>query len=204
MPNGEFPTEEWLRKRGKFANREGESYNTLSVYIKLWLGGIRNLRNLIGQAEVSTQQWDKKSALAAYKAFYDKHGLTPQQVRHNHRRKSELRISKEAVLESARISSAIEKYAGGADLANETLGIQVERQVKWSKKTLLAAFKQIVDEYRLSPNQVIYDHKKSRIELPAGRLKLIGQIKDAVTRFPGGLDGVYAELDIQTPKRQRN
>ena len=34
MPDGVFPTEEWLRKRGKWKNRDGEAYNTLSIYIK--------------------------------------------------------------------------------------------------------------------------------------------------------------------------
>lgn len=203
MPNGEFPPEDWLRKRGKFADRDGAAYNTLSVYIKQWLGGIRNLRKLIGQAEVSTQQWDKNSALAAYKAFFDKHGMTPHQARHAYKR-GDSRLSYDDSLEAINIASAVQKYAGGADLANETLGIQMERQVKWSKEALLAGIKQVLDEYGLSPNQVLYDHKKGRIVLPPEKLKRLGQIRDAVTRFPNGLDGVYAELGVQAPKRHRN
>jgi hypothetical protein len=31
MPDGKFPMEEWLRKRGKWADRPGEAYNTLAV-----------------------------------------------------------------------------------------------------------------------------------------------------------------------------
>lgn len=201
MPNGAFPAEDWLRKRGRWANRNGKAYNTLAVYIKLWLGGIRNLRKLIGQAEVSTQQWDRESALSSYKEFYDKHGLTPQQVRHNHRRKADASVSEKDVLEASRISSAIEKYAGGADAANEILGIKVERQVKWPKEILLDAIKQIVDEYGLSPNQLIYDHRKGKIELPAEKLTLIGQMKDAASRFPGGVSAIYEELGIHAPKR---
>ena len=133
MPTGEFPAEDWLRKRGRWANRDGKAFNTLAVYIKLWLGGIRNLRKLLGQAEVSTQQWDRDSALAAYRSFYDKHGLTPQQVRHNHRRKADSSISEEDASEAIRVASAVEKYVGGADAANEALGIRIERQVKWSR-----------------------------------------------------------------------
>ena len=64
MPDGQFPTEEWLRKRGKWKGRSGEVYNTLSVYIKTWLGGVRNLRKLLGQSHVSTIEWDKDSAIA--------------------------------------------------------------------------------------------------------------------------------------------
>lgn len=202
MPNGEFPSESWLRKRGRFADRDGTAYNTLSVYIKLWLGGIRNLRRLIGQEAISTQQWDKGSALAAYKAFYDRHGMTPQQARHAYKQ-GDAKISYGDSLEANNIASAVQKYAGGADTAHEVLGILTEPQIKWSKEALLGAIKQIVDEYGLSPNQLLYDHKKGRIELPAERLKWIGQVKDAVTRSPNGLNGVYAELGIQAPKRKR-
>lgn len=203
MPNGEFPTEEWLRKRGKFADREGATYNTLSVYTKLWLGGIRNLRKLIGQAEVSTQQWDKDSALAAYKAFYDKHGMTPHQARRAYKR-DDANLSYEDSLEAINIASAIQKYAGGADLARETLDIQLERQKKWSNEALLGAFRQILNEFGLAPNQVIYDHKKGRVALSADKFKWLVQVRDAVTRFPGGLHGVYGKLGIQPPKRKRS
>lgn len=201
MPNGEFPAEDWLRKRGRWADREGEAYNTLSVYIKQWLGGIRNLRKLIGQGEASTQQWDKESALAAYKAFYDKHGLTPQQVRHNHRRKADASLSEAVILESARVSSAIEKYAGGADAANGLLGIKIERQVKWTKDAILDAVKAIVDEYGLSPNQLLADHRKGKLELPAEQYKMVKRLIDVIPKFDGGLAGVYSELGIDVPKR---
>lgn len=36
--DGKFPTEEWLRKRGKWKDRKGEAYNTASVYIKKMVG----------------------------------------------------------------------------------------------------------------------------------------------------------------------
>ncbi|MCX7168041.1 MAG: hypothetical protein NTV11_17450 [Rhodocyclales bacterium] len=67
MPNGQFPTEEWLRKRGKWKDRPGELLNTMSIYIKLWLGGVRNLRVLLGQGDNSTKVWNKASAIEAYK-----------------------------------------------------------------------------------------------------------------------------------------
>jgi hypothetical protein len=202
MPNGEFPAEDWLRKRGRWTNRDGEAYNTLAGYIRLWLGGIRNLRKLIGQAEVSTQQWNRESALSAYKEFYDRHGLTPQQVRHKFHQKTDMSITNEDSLQAVRIAAAVQKYADGADAANKAFGINSQRQTKWSKDVLLAKLKQIVDEYGLSPNQLLHDHRKGMIELPAEKLKLINQIIDAVTRFPGGLPGVYNELGIKAPKRK--
>ncbi len=63
QPNGEFPTEEWLRKRGKWAGRSGSAYNTLSIYVKTWLGGVRKLRELLGQSHVSTVKWDREKVL---------------------------------------------------------------------------------------------------------------------------------------------
>jgi len=202
MPGGKFPAEDWLRKRGRWANRDGEVYNTLSVYIKLWLGGIRNLRKLIGQAEVSTQQWNRESALSAYKEFYDRHGLTPQQVRNNHCRKADSLFSKEDALEAVRIASAIGKYADGADAANKVLGISLQRQSKWSKEVLLEKVRQVIDEYGLSPNQLLYDHRKGKVELSAEKLKMMKGMIDALTRFPGGLAGAYKELGIQAPRRK--
>lgn len=123
MPDGIFPTEEWLRKRGKWSNRPGDVYNTLSVYIKLWLGGVRNLRTMLGQGHASTKEWDRDTALNAYRVFYETHGMTPQQARQLRQRKKDPRISEETAREAARISSAICKYAGGADEANAILGI---------------------------------------------------------------------------------
>lgn len=81
QPNGVFPTEEWLRKRGKWKNREGEAYNTLSIYIKKWIGGIRKLRKLIGQPENSTVKWSKQKVLKEYIKFYKKYNMTPGAVR---------------------------------------------------------------------------------------------------------------------------
>lgn len=121
MPNGEFPTEEWLRKRGKWANRLGETYNTLSVYIKTWLGGVRNLRKLLEQSHVSTTKWDKDSAIAAYRKFYDKYGLTPGRARSLSRRGGDISI--EVVAEAGRIENAVGKYAGGSVAVNKLLGI---------------------------------------------------------------------------------
>jgi hypothetical protein len=202
MPNGEFPAEDWLRKRGRWANRDGEVYNTLAGYIKLWLGGIRNLRKLIGQAEVSTQQWNRESALSAYKQFYDKHGLTPQQVRHKFLQKTDISITNEDSLQAIRIAAAVQKYADGADAANKAFEINSQRQTKWSKEVLLVKLKQVVDGYGLSPNQLLYDHRKGKVELSAEKLKMVKRMIDALTRFPGGLSGVYKELGIQAPKRK--
>lgn len=128
MPSGEFPTEEWLRKRGKWANRPGEAYNTLSVYIKTWLGGVRNLRKLLGQSHASTKEWDKDSAIAAYRRFFDEHGLTPGQARHIGRKGGD--ISPEVAAEAGRLENAARKYAGGSIAVNKLLGITIVKATR--------------------------------------------------------------------------
>ena len=86
MPDKIFPAEDWLRKRGKWKDRGGETYNTLSIYIKKWVGGIRQLRKIIGQPENSTVKWDKEKAVQEYKNIYNTYGLTTGQIRGQLRR----------------------------------------------------------------------------------------------------------------------
>ncbi|MBO9172242.1 hypothetical protein [Rhizobium sp. L245/93] len=129
MPNGEFPTEEWLRKRGKWESRPGEAYNTLSIYIKQWFGGVRALRKLLGQEHVSTIQWDQGKVLAAWQEFHRQHGVTPSQVR-AHQARGIGEYSSDVFKEAGRLTSAVVKYAGGAAAASEALGIVVDRTRK--------------------------------------------------------------------------
>jgi hypothetical protein len=86
QPDGEFPTEEWLRKRGKRAGRSGPAYNTLSVYVKTWLGGVRKLRELLGQSHVSTIKWDRETVLERWRAFRTLYGITPHAMSARSRR----------------------------------------------------------------------------------------------------------------------
>lgn len=198
MPDGNLPAEDWLRKRGRWASREGEAYNTASVYIKLWLGGTRAARRLLGQEEASTQQWDRESALAAYKAFFDRHGMTPQQARHMNRRRKGDDTPGEVAKEAARISSAVQKYAGGADVANDLLGIKPERQTKWSKVALLAEIRRFFEQHSGTPHQLVRAHKTGKISLSADDLRLLKQIIDAASRYPGGMRAVCVDSGVRS------
>lgn len=124
--DGEFPSEEWLRKRGKHANREGPAYNTLSVYIKTLIGGIRKLRAIIGQAHVSTEQWDRKRALSELEAWVTRYGMPPRispelAARRGHHLDAKTR------LHGQNIDAAVRKYAGGLVNAYHELGITIPR-----------------------------------------------------------------------------
>ena len=81
MPDGIFPSESWLRKRGKYMDRSGSAYNTMAVRVNQWFGGTRKLRELLGQSDASTTVWTRESAIAAWKEFYRKHGLSPSQCK---------------------------------------------------------------------------------------------------------------------------
>ena len=127
MLDGKFPSEDWLRKRGQWANRSGDAYNTLSVYIKLWLGGTRNLRRLLGQGHNNTTQWNEDMAINAYRDFYTQHALTPNQVKSRKVRDPKSGITQEMYLVAVNIAAAVQKYAGGASKVNDLLGIHPNR-----------------------------------------------------------------------------
>jgi len=80
QPDGIFPSEEWLRKRGRYAGRPGNSYPTLAKYIAKYLGpggGIRKVRKLLGQAGASTTKWTPEAVMTAWRKFELDHGMTP-------------------------------------------------------------------------------------------------------------------------------
>ena len=201
MPGGKFPTEEWLRKRGKWSNRDGETYNTLSVYIKLWLGGVRNLRSLLDQECFSTIEWTPESAIEAYRKFCERHEMTPNQAIQQYARKG--KGSRDVYLEAARIAAAVGKYAGGAKAARDNLGIDLVRKVKWDRKTTLAETRKITTKYGLSPSQVLYDHRMGRLKLSEVIRQHISQLIDAANRNCGGMSVLLNEISFKPPSRPR-
>lgn len=80
--NNIIPTEGWMRKRGKYKNRPTEEwenkYNlaSLTVYIKQ-VGGIRKIRELLGNSEKSTNTWDKDKIILYIKNIYETYKKTP-------------------------------------------------------------------------------------------------------------------------------
>src|SRR5262249_10586774 len=127
LPNGEFPTEGWLRKRGRWSKRDGPAYNTLSIYIKKWIGGVRQLREILGQAEVNTEKWDRETTLTRWKAFRFTYGMTPNALRARAAR-GQGEFAVEAVREAGRLVSAVGKYVGGSAAADEATGFKPYRK----------------------------------------------------------------------------
>ncbi len=126
QPDGEFPAEDWLRKRGKHADRTGPAYNTLSVYIKTMIGGIRKLRSIIGQGHVSTEQWDRKRALSEMEAWVKRYGMPPRISRALALRRGH-DLDEATRLHGQNIEAAVNKYAGGLTKAYRELGLSVTR-----------------------------------------------------------------------------
>jgi len=122
QPDGVFPTEGWLRKRGRHAARPGPMYNTMSIYIKTWLGGVRKVRKLLGQEDASTISWTRQRVLQELQSFYDRYGRTPGAVRGADRTGREA-FDAEVVREAGRLEMAIKKYVGSATEACQELGI---------------------------------------------------------------------------------
>lgn len=127
QPDGILPTEEWLRKRGKFANRSGPTYNTVSVYIKTWLGGIRQARYLLGQGDSSTVKWSRELALHELKRWFDRYQKSPGAIAADIRRKG-LVFDRDELKRGQNIVAAVEKHFGTLVNALLELGIKPSRR----------------------------------------------------------------------------
>lgn len=127
QPDGILPTEEWLRKRGKFAGRPGPAYNTVSVYIKTWLGGIRQARALLGQNESNTVKWNRESALLELKKWFDRYPKSPGAIDADIRRKG-LAFDRDELKRGKNIVAAVEKHFGTLNDALLELGIRPSRR----------------------------------------------------------------------------
>lgn len=202
VPDGKFPTEEWLRKRGKWADRDGDPLNTMSVYIKLWLGGVRNLRKLLGQGHQSTMMWNKESATRAYKEFYETYGMPPTQYKYlcDSGDKS---VSPEVEKKASNICSAVRKYAGGVEVLNYELGITVDKTRKWSREAVLNGYREIIARCGLTPNQLLNDHKTGKIQLDEDAARDLSKLIGVTKKHFASSKEICDILDFKPPSRPR-
>ncbi len=186
MPDGIFPTESWLRKRGRHADRPGEAYNTLSVYIKLWLGGVRNLREILGQEHASTTVWTKELAIDAYRLFLEKHQATPGQVRGD--MKNGVREWPADVLaEAGRVAAAVEKFGGGTQSVRAQLGLEPTRR-SWDADSVVAAFDKFAAQHGMTPRKAVsLWERQADCHLSAEDSRFAGTLVSAYKRLVGTL-----------------
>ena len=195
MPGGIFPTEEWLRKRGKWADRPGPVYNTLAIYIRLWIGGVRKLREILNQQHASTIQWDAESALREYKRFFDEYGKTPGQVLGMFNDgTADGSISENVVADASRIVSAVSKYVGSALEAQQRLGMKPSRRY-WDAESARAAWEAFLIKHGITPSQAVdYWHRKTSKALSEQESQFAASISRAFRKYCGPIFTVSLNL----------
>ncbi|NPT62586.1 AP2 domain-containing protein [Paraburkholderia elongata] len=145
MPDGRFPSEDWLRKRGKYADRAGPQYSTLAGRVHEWLGGTRQVRRMLNQDHASTISWSPDRAVEAWRDFHIKYGMTPSQYMGARKR---MTLPAEVVAEASRIYAAAERHGA---LATARAGHNT--RVKWTEETVTAAWRRFVSTHGVIPSQ---------------------------------------------------
>jgi hypothetical protein len=148
QPDGIMPNEQWMRKRGRFADREGPVYNTLAVRINQWLGGTRRARQLLGQSDHSTEQWTAEKAIAAWREFEETHGVTPTQATSRVHRD---RLPPEEIRWGQAIRGACVRYG----VLDEARRGKSARKVIWTTESVTAAWGAFEVKYRMPVNRCV-------------------------------------------------
>ena len=171
-PDGIFPSENWLRKRGKYVDREGPTYNTLAVRVNQWLKGTRAVRKLLGHDHASTIEWTPERVIAAWQAFEKKYELTPSQCQGKIRRS----LAPEVAAESSKIYQAARLHRVLSQARNGQT-----RKVKWTREYALTAWRSFVAKYGLKPSECM--SATQRRKLPSTIKNEAANIYGAVRRL---------------------
>lgn len=94
--------------------------------MKTWLGGIRQARKLIGQAENSTVKWTSETALAELKKWLDRYGRSPGAIKADMKRKGQS-FDLDELRRGQRIVAAVQLHFGTLVDACVTLGLKPSR-----------------------------------------------------------------------------
>jgi hypothetical protein len=173
QPDGLLPNESWMRKRGRYADREGPAYNTLAVRINQWLGGTRRAREFLGQAEHSTEDWTPEKAIAAWRKFEEQHGVTPTQATGRLHRD---RLPAGVLQWGQAIRGACVRYG----VLDEARRGRSARRIKWTADTLAAAWVEFNEKYGVPVNLSV---GKSGAKYPRSQLNEASRIYSAALRL---------------------
>lgn len=139
QPDGRFPTEDWLRKRGRYKDRDGETYNTLGIYVQKYVGGTQKLRSILGESTDHYRKWTRESILIALDEWMQEYGIAPQAYMRRHIRHKNL--DDEVFKYASSLNSATHKHIGLFSEAMDILGYsQKNRLAKWEKSELERGF----------------------------------------------------------------
>jgi hypothetical protein len=174
MPDGIFPSEDWLRKRGKYKNRPGPLYNTMAVRVNQWLGGTRAVRRLLDQDSASTRDWTLEKLKTAWHDFETQYGETPSQYRSNAKRTS---YPRDVVALASKIYSATHRLGW----LNEVRGERRPRKIIWSREHTLNQWQAFVRAHGRTPSSCM--SKSQRQKLPRAVTDEATRIYDAARRL---------------------
>ena len=187
MPDGIFPAESWLRKRGKYADRPGPLYNTLAVRVNQWIGGTRKVRELLGHGHASTMKWTPQKAIVAWREFEERTGFSPSQCRSRKNRS----LPKDVVREAAKLYEAARRY----NVVLAARGGRTKRKVFWTPERATSEWHRFSREHGRSPSECMSPVMRQR--LPRNIANEAARIYSAALRL-----GVLATVRSAEPKVQ--
>jgi hypothetical protein len=156
QPDGIFPNEQWLRKRGKFADRPGDTYNTLAVYVQTKLGGTRNVRALLGQANANTTEWAPETTVEAWRKFESRTGLSPSQCKGAYRREH---VDRETLAEGAKIYEAARRLG----VVGQARAGQTGRKHKWTPERVEEEWRNFHTETGRTPTECMSRYQREHL-----------------------------------------
>jgi hypothetical protein len=155
-PDGVFPNEQWLRRRGRYATRPGEAYNTLATAVTKVLGGTRNVRKLLDQAEASTIKWTPASVVEAWREYEARTRLTPAMAKGKYRKGA----GNEGTLkEGARIYEVARRLGVIGQARDGRTG----RKVKWTAAHTEHEWRAFCAENGRTPTQCMSKAQRERL-----------------------------------------
>lgn len=174
MPDGIFPSEDWLRKRGKYRDRPGPHYNTMAIRVNQWLGGARNVRRHLGQGHASTTKWTRENVKTAWDRFVRRYGVTPSYCRGMGARKS---FPSEVIAEASKIDEAARRHG----LLEELRGPRKARKITWTPEYTLDQWQTFTSKHGRTPSECM--SKVQRRTLPKEITAEATRIYDAARRL---------------------
>ena len=155
-----------------------------------------------GPASPECAVWTKASATKAYKKFYETHDMTPHQYRYLYLNGDKSALP-DVAKNAANICSAVVKYANGVAALNRELGIAVDKTRRWTRKAILDGYREVIERWGLSPNQLLNDHNTGKVQLDEkvalGLSRLIGVTKK---HFSSSKE-IFDLLGFKPPSRPR-
>jgi hypothetical protein len=115
--------DQWHRKSNPVVTEDmANEASRIATATSKYVGTMSEVHKQIGIAPTRLK-WDAKTALEAYKKFFDTHGITPSQAVDYWYRKRTPLIKEEIAADARKILGAAKKHCGGIATVQKILGI---------------------------------------------------------------------------------